>query len=1028
MEPTRLACPVLALVLATLVAAASAQDPGPASVLLPAKNYVANGGFEEGIEGWVHFAGHVFGGRVEDEHHSGAACFKAEGLIDGYRYFQQDRIPLVPGKTYTLSAWFKCRGFTRAGADVSALNLVNYGWTKSAGIGPLKPDQDWTFTSVTFEAPPTTDLGTGPVYNLILFWPINCEGTLWVDDVQIEEGPQASAFTDLYLGYGMEARQNLAAVHLQAEEAHRQLTTTCAAYPLAAKLAARAQEVLDAVAELSARLAGYAELTNAQARALRHEAAALGPRVAALRFVRFLHGAYVPLAHVALPEQDPGELRLDLHCLMGETRAVALTVANLTGASAVHRIVPGELRDTVQNRRLTGVPWVRGYSVPPLRGHARPRETFTDPLPHLDAAGLFHIRETGLSQMVLVLDTGQLLPGHYEGRIAVHSLTDPSDKCDVSVDLTVAPVALAAIDDRAVCDIGKAAEHALDSTEAIGQNTFTLPAQWLAPTHAPAGGPVTVDFTRARQLIATVLEQRPDARFLLAFGAGQMLARHLEKAYAIGPEAPDFEDCVRGWAQAVARGFEQLGVEAERVAIETIDEPGVGDLPLACTLSDLIHEAVPALRTMAYVTSFEPDSPPHARLYSSHDITGLAVECANAQSVAYLRALGKQVWVYDCQSNGETFEPTAYYRLLPWRAWALGLDGWGHFSWLSSERGRGYEPWEGVAEQSMVYPALGGGSVVSRRWLALRAGTEDYRALRSLQMLVEQAERQGAQTQAVRDAQDLLEQLPQEALGLLRPGRGYHQSLAEGADPEALDRFRQRLALAAEAVVAEMEVAPGPTGLTVTGEGEASRLALDLARAAKVTVRYLCGGQLPWRTVAAHLSSGAQTLTLPCPEAEEVSSCIVACTDEAGCVSVGHAWPDCAVEVDSTMPPYDGSLLSDGVAVPGMQFEPEHGWVSDGSATEHRVVLSLTAPQSLRTLELWWMTFYGPPTEYKVQVESEGDWIDAPGFSRWRAATSAVERIDLGGVATARVRILQAPGGGNRTFPNLMGLSEVRLR
>ncbi len=128
------------------------------------------------------------------------------------------------------------------------------------------------------------------------------------------------------------------------------------------------------------------------------------------------------------------------------------------------------------------------------------------------------------------------------------------------------------------------------------------------------------------------------------------------------------------------------------------------------------------------------------------------------------------------------------------------------------------------------------------------------------------------------------------------------------------------------------------------------------------------------------------------------------------------------------MPPYDDSLLGDGVAVPGMQFEPEHGWVSDGSATEHRVVLSLQAPQSLRTLELWWMTFYGPPTEYKVQVESEGGWIDAPGFARWRAATFAVERIDLEGVVTGRVRILQAPGGGNRTFPNLMGLSEVRLR
>ncbi len=64
-----------------------------------------------------------------------------------------------------------------------------------------------------------------------------------------------------------------------------------------------------------------------------------------------------------------------------------------------------------------------------------------------------------------------------------------------------------------------------------------------------------------------------------------------------------------------------------------------------------------------------------------------------------------------------------------------GLDGWGHFSMLDSARGRHYEPWQGVAEESLVYPGDGGGQVISRRWLALQAGTEDIRALASLARL-----------------------------------------------------------------------------------------------------------------------------------------------------------------------------------------------------------------------------------------------------------------------------------------------------
>jgi len=112
----------------------------------------------------------------------------------------------------------------------------------------------------------------------------------------------------------------------------------------------------------------------------------------------------------------------------------------------------------------------------------------------------------------------------------------------------------------------------------------------------------------------------------------------------------------------------------------------------------------------------------------------------------------------------------------------------------------------------------------------------------------------------------------------------------------------------------------------------------------------------------------------------------------------------------------------------GMKFEPEHGWISGGGAEDHWVSLTLTRPQPLRSLRLWWMTFYGLPHAYRVQVWQGDGWVDAPGFTDWRPAAAAVEDIALQGVTTDRLRILQRAGGGNRTFPNLMGLSEVEVR
>ena len=94
---------LLTLWLLTLAAAAMAQDR-IVDIALPTGNYANNGGFERGTAGWEVFAGHRFAEVANDERHSGQSSLKVEGLVDDYRYVNQARVPLTPGREYTMSA------------------------------------------------------------------------------------------------------------------------------------------------------------------------------------------------------------------------------------------------------------------------------------------------------------------------------------------------------------------------------------------------------------------------------------------------------------------------------------------------------------------------------------------------------------------------------------------------------------------------------------------------------------------------------------------------------------------------------------------------------------------------------------------------------------------------------------------------------------------------------------------------------------------------------------------------------------
>jgi hypothetical protein len=179
--------------------------------------------------------------------------------------------------------------------------------------------------------------------------------------------------------------------------------------------------------------------------------------------------------------------------------------------------------------------------------------------------------------------------------------------------------------------------------------------------------------------------------------------------------------------------------------------------------------------------------------------------------------------------------------------------------------------------------------------------------------------------------------------------------------------------------------------------------------------------------VQAAVPQGKSTVALAAPDGGAVTRCCVQLVSPNGSAYMEYVPPIPRVTTDSTMPPYSAEKLNDGLAMPGMKFEPEHGWISSGAAVDHWVEARVDKPMPLKGVRVWWMTFYGPPQAIKLQVWRDGAWTDAPGYEQWRPAQASVEELTMPPLATDRVRVVQKAGGGNRSFGNLMGMSEIEV-
>jgi hypothetical protein len=93
------------------------------------------------------------------------------------------------------------------------------------------------------------------------------------------------------------------------------------------------------------------------------------------------------------------------------------------------------------------------------------------------------------------------------------------------------------------------------------------------------------------------------------------------------------------------------------------------------------------------------------------------------------------VWIYDTAGDAKTLDPTRYYRLLAWKAYAIGATGIG--IWSFTDDGDAISSYNEYSALRPPYTPLYFGDTVtsSVQWEALREGMADYRLIKAVERL-----------------------------------------------------------------------------------------------------------------------------------------------------------------------------------------------------------------------------------------------------------------------------------------------------
>jgi outer membrane protein assembly factor BamB len=417
-------------------------------------------------------------------------------------------------------------------------------------------------------------------------------------------------------------------------------------------------------------------------------------------------------ATTLLAEEGITKNGIQVRMLGNEYASAAVALSNVT-ARPLTLVFRSTLPHAVQFRDVLMV-------VPDTTG--KPQE---DPLPLLSEGQTLRLRPAETREVWLTLHSRSLEPGKHTAVVQIYILERVAPPIAIPLELNVSRVRLP---DRfsykhcnwlylnAISD-----EHILEATirDAVEHrtNVFNLPGPTVS---VQCDGTVTGGDTAA----ADRLIPRLPGGFFLINGS-------VAPKWPAGC-SPDAATQDRAYSQALhwyANHMRDLGLTDADYALYMQDEPGLnGGGSAFDQYVDMVKRVKAADPQMQVYTDPAGGATPEmvAPLAGLVDVWCPDLHLFRVHPAEYTAVFSqaKQFWHYEAPGDQRGLDPLGFYRMKPWIAFELGMNGGGY--WVYAEKD--YWAPSHETDYGVVYPGPQG-PVTTRRWEASREGSQDYELL-----------------------------------------------------------------------------------------------------------------------------------------------------------------------------------------------------------------------------------------------------------------------------------------------------------
>jgi hypothetical protein len=417
-----------------------------------------------------------------------------------------------------------------------------------------------------------------------------------------------------------------------------------------------------------------------------------------------------------LGEDRMGSDSLFIEAFAGEVESAALNIWNFSGAPKTLRVKMSGL--TAGDETVNDAVTVREV----LAVSTQRAKMSADALPRLNGSSTIVVPAWGARQLWLEVHTDGLSAGEWAGKLQIRNMAVGVEEVVASLTVSVWPVTQSREHVFNFCGWANTSpKGVLDDMLSHGMNVFT-DARAVPFVYDADGNILSADYTAL------------DSYMAIHAPVGTAMMHSL--VHLSGP-AKQFDPVWNKAYDAAVKQFAahilEIGFGYDDYIYYPVDEPGNQNGPLVAKFlqwASITQSADPNIRIYANPTGMPLDWMEKMNLYI--DIYA-PNHCGRWHKEPKLRDLvelihgdGHELWTYTCAHNAKHLSPLGYSRGQMWGCFNEGHTGGGMWTYSSGEKA-----WHLTTDYNLVYSGVDG-PVPSKRWEAVRDGTEDYSMLMAL--------------------------------------------------------------------------------------------------------------------------------------------------------------------------------------------------------------------------------------------------------------------------------------------------------